>query len=291
MNALAKLYKPPMVGMLAFLVVLLTQPIGHTVMILTEEIFGDAYLYHVAIAMGLFGAALVYIGAKKDIVPATWYGYFGGTFIWSFWAEFSFVYYADLLEVQPLMENGEVAILPEYLVMPSSLGVLMATVAFFFLNQNTRCNFFRWFHRNLYMGMPKPTAGRFTNVSAIVAIETIFIIWFFYLVLLVLYEEALIGATHPVTYISFFGFAVWSLYLFRRLSMYTRLASAIRYAIPTAIITWTCVEILDRWGLFEEFWIEPSKYAIEVSLLFGTLVAFTLITMWAPPAKQVVEEA
>ena len=47
------------------------------------------------------------------------------------------------------MENGEVATKPEYLMMPSSIGIFLATALYFFFNKDTRCHFFRWFHRHL----------------------------------------------------------------------------------------------------------------------------------------------
>ena len=127
---------------------------------MTEEIFGYDYQYWIATLLGLAGAVMVYVGSKKSEVPATWLGYFGGTFLWSFWVEFSFVYYANHLAVAPLMENGEIATKPEYLVMSSSLGVLMVSLVFFFLNKDSKCNLFRWFHRNLNMGLGRPASGK-----------------------------------------------------------------------------------------------------------------------------------
>ena len=80
------------------------------------------------------------------------------------------------------------------------------------------------------------------NVAAIVAMETITIIWFFYCLLLVIYDKSILGDRHPVTYIVCFASLAWAMYLLRRLLLFSRLTAAIRYAIPTAIIAWNAVE-------------------------------------------------
>jgi predicted cobalt transporter CbtA len=59
MNALKKIFfRPPFIGLLGFIVVLIVQALGHTVMILMENIFGEEYVYQSATVMGLFGAVL-----------------------------------------------------------------------------------------------------------------------------------------------------------------------------------------------------------------------------------------
>ena len=54
--------KPPWIGISTFVVVILMQGLGHTVMILMELLLGHDYVYQSAAAMGLFGAWLWYIG-------------------------------------------------------------------------------------------------------------------------------------------------------------------------------------------------------------------------------------
>ena len=114
-------------------------------------------------------------------VAATWYGFFAGTFLWTGWVEFSFVAYARHLGVEPLMQGGEIVTLPEYLVMSSSLGILMATLVYFLFNKETKCNFFHWFQRNLGMSTGRPNRHHERNFAGITALETIYVIWFFYL--------------------------------------------------------------------------------------------------------------
>ena len=277
------LFRPPFIGLLAFVVVFLVQALGHTVMILMEKGFGEAYVYQSAAAMGLMGAWMLWYGMRhNNEVTATWLGFFAGTFLWTGWVEFSFVFYANHLGVPPLMDNGEVITKPEYLVMPSSLGVMMATLAYFLFNKETKCNFFKWFHRHAGMGTGKPNRHHQRNFAAITALETIYVIWFFYIALLLIYDEAILGDQHPVVYGLFFANTVWAIYLLQRLVKFWKVTTAIRYGIPTAIIAWNCVELLGRWDFFTEIWVHPLDYALEMSLIAGAVLAVTILSIMTP---------
>ena len=132
----------PFIGISAFFIVLFTMPIGHALMILIEKIFGHSYQFPGATALGILGAILLWFGARNnDETKATWYGFFGGILLWTGWVEFSFVWSAHQLGVQPLMENGVVVTKPEYLIMPSSMGLLFVIMLYFLFNGNTRCIF------------------------------------------------------------------------------------------------------------------------------------------------------
>ena len=285
MSALTKTFaRPPFIGLFAFIVVFLVQGLGHTVMILMETLFGEEYVFQSAFVMGLFGAWLLFIGMKNPKeVPATWIGFFAGTFLWTGWVEFSFVAYAWHLDIPPLLdEAGEIATKPEYLLMSSSLGVLMATLVYFLLNPETKCNFFHWFQRHMKLSTGKPTRGFKRNFAAITALETIYIIWFFYLALLLIYDESILGERHPVVYGLLFLNTIWAIYLTNRLFRYWRVAAAIRYGIPTAIIAWNSVEIIGRWGLFTEIWIHPLDYWLEMSLVLGAVIIAVILSYMTP---------
>ena len=202
-------YRPPWVGLLAFIVVFVVQALGHTVMIMMEDIWpGAGYVYESALAMGVVGGLLLWWGMRhKNEVAATWYGFWAGTFLWTGWVEFSFVWSAQVLGVPDLMDPlvpGAIATKGEYLVMMSSVGVLGATLVYFLFNKETKCNFFIWFQRNLGMKTGKPNTAHERSFAGITALETIYVIWFFYLVLLFLYDDSFFGDRHPVTYAAFF---------------------------------------------------------------------------------------
>lgn len=272
-------YRPPWVGLLAFIVVFVVQALGHTVMIMMEDIWpGPGYVYESAFAMGLFGAVLLWLGMRhKNEVAATWYGFWAGTFLWTGWVEFSFVWSAQVLGVPDLMDAtkpGVIATKAEYLVMMSSVGVLGSTLVYFLFNKETKCNFFIWFQRNLGLKTGKPNPAHERNFAAITALETVYVIWFFYLALLFLYDESFLGDRHPTTYAAFFLNTIWAVYLFRRLMKFWRVTTAIRYGIPTAIIAWNCVELGGRWHLFTEFWEYPELYTLElIALTIGIVGA------------------
>ena len=280
--------KSPFVGVLSFIVVLLVMPLGHALMILIEKILGHQYQYPGAILVGLLGAVLVFIGTKKNSeTAATWLGFFAGILLWTGWVEFAFVFYAQHLNIPPLMQNGELITKPEYLIMPSSLGLLLSSMLYFFFNKQTHCRFFTWFHRNLKMKLPGNSYSKNRNYSTITALETIYITWSFYLVLLIAYDESLFGDRHWITYLLFSIFLIWSLYLFLRLLKINKMAPAIRYAIPTVIIFWNSVEILGRWGFFKEIWIQPAEYILEMILIFAAFIIVTILSIVTPKEKPV----
>jgi hypothetical protein len=291
-NALLNLmYRPPWVGLLAFVIVFVVQALGHTVMIVMEEVWpGKNYVYESAFAMGLLGAMLLFIGMKStNEVSATWLGFWAGTFLWTGWIEFSFVWSGNYLNVPDLMDPnvpGTIATKAEYLVMMSSLGIMGATLAYFMLNKETKCNMFIWFQRNLGLKTGKPNPNHERNFAAITALETIYVIWFFYLLLLFMYDENILGDRHPVTYGIFFLNVVWAVYLFQRLMKFWRVTTAIRYGIPTAIIAWNAVEIGGRWHLFTEFWEKPQEFWLEMSLVTAGVVIAGLLAARTPAHKK-----
>lgn len=275
MDFLKVFYRAPFVGAFALALIFLLQALGHTHMVLLEQNFPGNSLYVAALVEGLIGFGLVLLGSKIGTeVWGTWLGFAGGVQLWNGWCEFSFVYYAQRYAVPALHELGIKTTKPEYLIMPSSLGVVLSIGLFFLLNRETRCNAFRWLHRHLGLGSGEPTPGYKRNFSIIVATEYVSIAWFFYMVLLLLYDRKLLGTHHPVTYGAFFLFVVWGLFLADRLLRFTRATAALRYAIPTAAVWWSLIELLGRWGLLREIWLEPAKYTLEMSLMAAAFAIF-----------------
>lgn len=279
-------YRPPYIGLLAFVIVFFVQAIGHTVMIMMQKIFGEQYVYQSAAFLGLVGAVMLLIGMRsKSEVAATWLGFFAGTFLWTGWVEFSFVAYAAHLGIEPRLIDDTVS-KPEYLVMPSSVGALMATLVYFMFNKETKCNFFHFFQRHLGMSTGKPSRNYERNFAAITALETIYLTWFFYIALIMLWDPAVLGYRHPVTYVLFFANTVWALYLIRRLLQFWKVTTAIRYGIATAIIAWNSAEFLSRWHVFTEIWLHPQEYWLEMTLVFvAFLVMMGLFSLIPQHAK------
>lgn len=260
-------------GILAFIIVLLLIPIGHALMVLTELLFhGSKFI--AAGGLGFLGVGLLIAGIRSNHKPilATMLGFIGGIFVWTGWVEFSFVWIAEKLKVQPLIIDNEVATRPEYLVMMSSLG-LLASMSLFFLFTNTRCLMFRWIQTRFKFR--KFVVGKMQKPLSIISFsETIMIIWVFYVLLLLVYDESLAGSNHPATYIVAFGSLFWSIYLSTKLFRIQKFDFAVRYAIPTVIIFWNFVEVMGRWNLLKEIWIDPFGHWLENSLI---LILFVVL--------------
>jgi hypothetical protein len=283
-------YRPPFVGLLAFFVVFIMQGLGHTQMVLMEAIFGEQYVYQSAFATGLIGAVGLYFAMRsKGEVAATWLGFFAGTCLWTGWVEFCYVWSANVLNVPDLMDKyaaGQIATKAEYLVMMSSAGVLLATMAPLLLNRETKCNMFVWFQRRLKLRTGRPSHGYERNFGYVTCLETIYVVWFCYLALLFIYDENILGDRHPVTYGIFFVTTAWSIYLIQRLVQMWKVTTAVRYAIPTAVIAYSAYEIIGRWNLFTDIWVHPGQYWLELTLILGALVVAAAVAVFTPPNQK-----
>lgn len=284
-----KMYQAPVPAILAVLIVYFWQGMGHFVMHQMQHAWFPGHDLLAAFIIGVIGVAMVWIGRDRAENAATLLGFAGGSLIWLSWIEFSFVWVARELNVEPAAWGAKPT-LPEYRVMLSSVGVMFATLVFFFFNKETRCNAFMWLHRNLGMKIGDKVSGQARNLASIVAMETIYVTWFFYIYLLVIYNPDIFGTDHWVTFASCGLFAIWALYLIQRLWWFQRMAPALRYAIPTAIIAWNVNEILEKWGHLDEIWVQPSKYALELGIVAAALV-LTVILAIVSPARRIVDRA
>lgn len=248
-------------------------PIGHALMVV-NALFLNEYKFIGAFLIGLLGVICLYIGIRKNNNQsvATISGFLAAILIWTGWVEFSFVWSAENLKVQPLIENNETVTKPEYLVMMSSFGLLLSILIYFVFSFNN-CQFFNAIQKLFKINFKNATI---TNkyLAKTTFIETIVILWTFYLVLLFVYDKQFAGDKHPATYIVAFGSLFWSIYLITRLIKITKLDYAIRYAIPTVIIFWNFIEIIGRWNMFFEIWVHPFEYWIENITILFLLFAF-----------------
>jgi len=272
-------------GLFSFTIVLLFMPLGHALMVLNEIILHDQKLIG-AFAIGLLGVLLLSLGIKKNNRNnlSTLFGFLAGIFVWTGWIEFSFVWIADKLQIPGLSENGTVVTKPEYLIMPSSIGFLGSFFLLYLFSQN-RCQFFNWFQRVFKIkGLVKLGSTNEKPLAIITFIETIMVLWTFYIVLLLVYDPDIAGDNHPLTYIVAFGSLLWAIYLFVNLIRIKTFDYAIRYAIPTVIIFWNFVEVMGRWNLFQEIWIHPFQHWIELAVT--SLILLGLITNYIIDKKQ-----
>jgi hypothetical protein len=79
----------------------------------------------------------------------------------------------------------------------------------------------------------------------------------FYLSLLFICGENILGDRHPVTYSIFLLSVIWALYLLQRHLKFWKVTTAIPDGISTAIIAWNAVEPMGRWHVVTEFCEKP----------------------------------
>ncbi|MFT6384913.1 MAG: hypothetical protein ACJAQR_001751 [Bacteroidia bacterium] len=252
-------------------------PIGHALMVLNEILLQDSKLVGAGI-IGVLGTVLLIIGIRKNKnrAVASILGLLAGILIWTGWVEFSFVWIAEKLNVAPYMENGEVATKPEYLVMLSSIGLLGA-LALFYTFSRTHCTLIVWFQKTFRFKDQLVQKEFIEKPLAIVSfMETIIIIWAFYILLLLVYDPDLFGDKHPVTYIVAYGSLIWSALLIANLLKIQKFDYAIRYAIPTVVIFWNFIEVLGRWGWFKEIWVYPKEHWIEIAVMTLAFIGFLI---------------
>ncbi|WP_442590209.1 hypothetical protein ACSBL2_03085 [Pedobacter sp. AW31-3R] len=271
------------IGIAAFLLVLFSMPLGHAAMIIMEKTLDHRYLFSGALLMGLAGVIMTIIGiyAKKD-VTSTLMGLIGSLLVWTGWVEFCYVYYAQRYHINPLIENGEVVTKPEYLLMPSSIGMLAMVLLHYTFGKRSGCTFFGAIQKFLKVDRKQlGPADKRGNSSIVTFMEMNVLLWSSYLLLLLTYDNNFLGDRHPVTYMIAFGSLLWSAWLFIRLIKIQKIGYAIRYAIPVVIIFWTFVEIVGRWGLFKEIWVHPFDYMLEMGLMLAVLIILTITLLFS----------
>lgn len=272
-------------GVLAFLIVLFSIPLGHTLMVLNQELI-HINKYFVASLIGILGIVLLYFGVKKNAFPiqSTLLGFIGGVLVWTGWIEFSFVWIAEKLNVAPLIENNEITTRSEYLVMMSSIG-LLTTVFFTLIFTSSKCILFIWIQKILNI---KTNLGNDKRPHAsITFFETIMVLWTFYLVLLLVYDNDIAGDKHWATYLVAFGSLFCSIFLAKNLLKVKQFDFAIKYAIPTVVIFWNFVEILGRWNFLKEIWISPGEYWLENSLILAIFSFFIVRALLLKNRKKI----
>lgn len=276
-------------GIIAFVIVLLLMPIGHIIMSFITKNYSLDYQMFFAGGLGFLGVLIILLNSRtQNEIVSSLFGLLAGILIWTGWVEFAFVYFAERLGINPLLEGGEIVTRPEYLLMISSGGLVFALLSVLMVDSTTRCNMFLWFQKKLNLKITKVASKK--NYTALTALESMIIIWFFYILLLVVYDEHLFGDKHIVTYAVFLLSLLWSFFLFKNLLRIRHLGKAVRYAIPTVVIFWNAVEILGRWNFFDEFWIDPNKHFIESSIIIICFAAiFTKIIFEKNTAKKALE--
>lgn len=269
----------------SFLLVLLTMPLGHALMIIMEHTMSPGVLHVSAFAMGFAGMLLavagIFVGGD---LKQTLCGLFGGLLFWTGWVEFLFQYYADRFGMQPYVDEltGKVT-QPEYLIMPASFGFMMMFMLLYLFSIRSGCNFFNWWQKRLLGSRRDAVVARpmTRHTSLVTFMELNMMMWACYVVLMFCYDTNFLGDTHPVTIGLAILCLVGSAFIFIKQTRLASWGANIRMAIATVLVFWTFVEILGHIGLLDEIWVAPMEHVVEMCVLLAAFIGLGAYTLYA----------
>lgn len=288
MNAvIARTYRAPYIGIIAFAAIILALPFDHTFLMMLRHFFQGTSEIVVSIALGLGGWLLVWKGRKQTETVASWMGFIAGQMIWLGWFELAWKVFAHALNVQPVMWNGNPLLSGELQVIQMTGVPLLAFLSFLYVNKETRCNAVLWIRRQLRMDPGRPVTGKDRNFAAVTALETVAVTWACYVIIICAYDPRIgMGPTSVPAMALFVGCVVWGVWLASRLLKYTQIAPALRYAILTGNILWISVEAGSRMRLYPEIWVKPFQYPLEMTLVTLAMVAALAFIRLSPDRGQ-----
>ncbi|MDX2222334.1 MAG: hypothetical protein SFV21_06270 [Rhodospirillaceae bacterium] len=285
---LTRYYRPPFIGIIAFVAIMLGTPLAHTISVLVRDVVGRNQ-FAVFFVMGAVALAMLVYGTRRnEEVSGTILGYAAGILMWIGWASYSFKFNEYSLGLGMVDRDGSGGKLPFHLLfIQGSFGICVAVLLFSVLNKDTRCNAFRWIQKVFRLNVGEPDSGQGRNYCRITFLETITVTWFCYSASLFLGDERFLGYHHPVTYAIVAGLAVWGVYLLYRLMKYTRVMAAMRYAIPTKSIFWIPFgEFAPRYGFYDEIWLKPAEYSTTMWVALGVFLALLIASGFLPQRRQ-----
>lgn len=266
-----------MKGIKATLFFFLLMGIGHALMMVINRIdekygFEQNFMFWCAITLAVFGVILIFITRYNK--TSTWQsmnGALGGILLWTGAVEYGLIFGSRILGITSLHGTA-----PEYRLMKFTWPFVLIIFIYLLFHEDVRCNFILYLRRKLPLMKGPISEGRIRNYGPRTAFQIVFVMWTFYVLLLLVYDENIFGVHHPVTYLIFILSIGCGIYLIYKLLNIKEMGRAIRYAIPTAIILWNGVEILAKWKIFTEPWI-TLNVPIMSSIIVAFIITFYLI--------------
>jgi hypothetical protein len=114
-----------------------------------------------------------------------------------------------------------------------------------------------------------PESGMHRSFARITAMEYLFVVWACYLFWLYV---AYFGASETLMMVAYGSWALWFLYIFRRLFLFPRAGSTFRYAIAVGIVGWGLGEMPSYMGAYDEFWLKPFDYPVSTLLALAAQI-------------------
>jgi len=226
----------------------------------------------VSMTMGCAGIVATWIGINAGEPRGSLLGYVGGALIWMGFFEWSWMFFSASLGIDPLIVNGVPMLPPSLLLVQASVFIFLPMCVLIAANKDTRCRMMLWVRRRLRLPIGTATAAYRPQPARVAAVETIFVIWFIYLLNISLYDPRLLGQSAVATLVVV-GVLVWAVYLIRRLMRISDAGLAIRYAIPTAYLVSVPVDALAMRGFYPAVWVQPLDYPLAA---VGFVAAFAV---------------
>lgn len=246
-----------MKGVKAFFTVLLVMPLGHALTVIALKFPLNVQLFIAVI--GIIAAIIITYITKSIKSPAweTFTGMIAGVLLWACLIEIGVKLGAEAIEIE------------ERKAVEFSLAILIPLLLYLIFNENVRCNLFISLRKGLRI-----TKGDLPDISVDhwgprVAFKMFTVIWIGHLILFFAYDEDFFGPQGIFCKTVFVLCLLGGSYLFYKLTKAEEMDYAFRYAMPTVIVLWSCIEILVKWKIFSEPWITLNPlFLIIVTVAF-----------------------
>lgn len=251
-------------GVKAFFTVLFVMPLAHAVTVVALKLPLNGQIW--IIITGVMAATILIYLTKFIKSPAweTFTGMIAGVLLWASLVEVGVKIGAQALEIG------------EKKAMEFSLAILVPLLLYLLFNELVRCNLFISLRKGLHILRGDLQETNVDHWGPRVAFKMFTLIWIGHLILFFAYDEDFFGPQGSFCKVFFFVSLIGGTYLFYKLIKAEKMDFAFRYAIPTVIVIWGCIETLVKWKIFSEPWItlNPSFLAI-ITVAF--VVAIVLI--------------
>jgi hypothetical protein len=254
-----------MTGIKAFLTVLLVMPLGHALTVLALKL-PPAGQYSVVIG-GVLAATLIMFGTRymRSAAWETFAGMIAGVLLW-----------ASLVEIGVKL-GAEASGIGEKRAMEFSLAIIVPLFLYLLFNPNAQCNFFISLRKGFRISRGNARPVSTDNWGARTAFKMFTLIWMGHVSLFFAYDPEMFGIQGAFCKIFFVSCLLGGTYLFYRLIKAERMDFAFRYAIPTVVVIWSCIETLVKWRIFSEPWITLNPLFLTVVMLVFVGVLFLIV--------------
>ena len=103
------------------------------------------------------------------------------------------------------------------------------------------------------------------------------LVWIGHVALFFAYDTDFFGPQSMFCKIFFISCLIGGTYLFYRLTKAEEMGFAFRYAIPTVVVLWSCIETLAKWKILSEPWITLNPAFLTLVVLVFAAALFFIV--------------